>query len=191
MGVLTNPLQQLLQQAAKLPATGEADRYKSRQRAGGATVAICDCSGSMDETAGARRKIDHLREALKELWSQIRGGRLIGFSSAPIWLSDPDDLPAPSGGTDLAAALTLAAGVEPSRSVVISDGQPNDETAALAAAEKLSGRIDVLYCGPDDDAKAIDFMRRLARVGCGSAIVHDLRRGVPLLAPARLLLTGG
>jgi len=35
----------------------------------------------------------------------------------------------------------------------------------LAAAEKVPGIIDVLYIGPDDDQAAIEFMRRLARLG--------------------------
>jgi hypothetical protein len=66
--------------------------------------------------------------------------------------------------------------VQPARVIVISDGQPDDEAAALKAADELGCRIDVIYCGPDYDAKAIAFMQRLARLGCGECVVEDVVR---------------
>jgi len=61
--------------------------------------------------------------------------------------------------------------------------------AALAEADRLTGVIHALYVGPDGDAAAIAFMRRLARLGGGSAVVHDLAKARRALAqPLRALM---
>jgi UDP-N-acetylmuramyl tripeptide synthase len=59
---------------------------------------------------------------------------------------------------------------------VISDGLPDSQESALASAERITGIIDVIYCGPDSDAGAIAFMQRLARTGGGRVVVNDIRR---------------
>jgi hypothetical protein len=98
-------------------------------------------------------------------------------------------LPEPNGGTALHLALACAVGYQPGVTLVISDGQPDNEQHALAQAEQLSGRIDTLYIGPDGDRAAMDFMRRLARVGCGRDMRADLERPQPRLgATIRQLL---
>jgi len=176
MNESTNPLQSLLSHAARrLPRqTGEMDRFEARYRQAGCdTVVLCDVSSSMSERAGSGRKIDHLREAVAAVWP-IENGRLYVFSSHVEGASDPSQISEPSGGTALHLALITAEGLRPWRTLVISDGRPDDEAAALAAAERLTGTIDVIYCGPDDDARGIEFMRRLARTGCGRLIVRDL-----------------
>jgi hypothetical protein len=190
---LTNPLQALIQQAAKqTPATtGETERYRQRYAsAGERIILVCDTSGSMAESAGAKRKIDHLHEALDAVIEGMSHPGpvpvLIAFDSVAREIGSPSALPAPSGGTALHLALRAAAGHRPRQTLVISDGRPDSETEALVAAAALPGRIDVVYCGPDTDTQAIAFMRRLAGVGCGRVIVHDIRRhaaaGAPLLA---------
>jgi hypothetical protein len=185
---LANPLQSLIAGAARsLPATtGETDRLKARfAGAGAAVVILCDVSSSMDERAGSRRKIDLLREALDSVWSELPDARLVAFASTPTDLAGPSDLPAPAGGTALHLGLDAAARHRPGRTVVISDGQPDSETAALDAAGRLPGQIDVIYCGPDSDTGAIDFMTRLARLGGGRVVVRDVvRMGRPALGPA-------
>jgi Mg-chelatase subunit ChlD len=144
------------------------------------TVLLCDVSASMDETAGRRRKIDILRDALADL--AVLKAQLVAFSTHAMPVARPQDLPEPDGGTALHHGLDAAARYRPSRTVVISDGRPNSQRAALAAAERVPGRIDVVYCGPDSDIVAIDFMRRLARVGGGQVVIRDLARGHALLA---------
>lgn len=177
MNELAHPLQSLLAAAAKsLPRdTGETEGIGGRfQNAGTATILLCDVSSSMNERAGSKRKIDHLRAALDSVWSALPRASIYTFSSHVANASDPSRIGEPSGGTALHMGLGTIAGLRPARTIVISDGRPDDEVAALAAAEQLSGTIDVIYCGPDDDAQAITFMRSLARVGCGRVIVHDL-----------------
>lgn len=197
MNELTNPLQSLLKTAAhSLPAkTGETESF-ARRFAGtsGTTVILCDVSGSMDERAGARTKIEHLREALSEIWDASRGERrLIAFANAASEVQSPAQLPAPGGGTALHVGLDRAAACRPVHTVVISDGEPDSEDSALEAADRLSGKIDVIYCGSDSNARAVAFMRKLARVGCGSVVVADVVKaasGAALMLGCRKLLNG-
>lgn len=181
---LVNPLQALVKTAgAQLPTkTGTVDRFAERlHRTDGPQILLADVSGSMDAPAwGDRRKIDVLREAV----SQVRGQgtyRLITFSSAAT--DNVTEIPEPSGSTHLDLGLAAAAQHKPRSTLVISDGQPDDEKAALAEAERVTGRIDVLYVGPDGDRAAMDFLRRLARAGCGEFRCNDLAKaGQPALA---------
>jgi hypothetical protein len=191
---LSNPLQSLIAGAAKsLPATtGATARYHARLDGAGSSVAIlADVSSSMDERAGSRRKADVLGEALVTLWPELPAARLIAFGSTAREVDSPADLPAPSGGTALHLALDAAAAHRPGRTVVISDGRPDSEDAAIAAADGVPGVIDVIYCGPDSDAQAIAFMHRLARKGGGRVVVRDIAREArPRLAPALRGLLG-
>src|SRR5690606_21290112 len=125
--------------------------------AGAGTVILCDTSGSMAERAGAKRKIDHLREALRSVFRP--GITIIEFNSVPRVVESPNDISEPSGGTDMASGIRLAAAETPERTIIISDGEPNNESDALEAAKHLSGTIDVIYCGPDNNTAAISFMR--------------------------------
>ena len=192
---LALPLQRLLQTAAKsLPReTGDTARAARKSGRGpGPVVIIADTSGSMADSAGSRSKIDLLREAVAEAWEGLHPSvrRLVRFDSAALSLYSPAELTEPSGGTAMHLGLRTAGNVQPSRVIVISDGQPDDEAAALKAADELGCRIDVLYCGADSDATAIAFMRRLARVGCGECIVEDVVRaagGLRLTAAVKRL----
>lgn len=181
MNELTNPLQSLIRSAGKsLPAESGVTAELRRRMADAGThvLALADTSSSMDEPAGGRRKIEILREALNTVLCERPEIRLFCFDSIAREVTAAAPLPEPSGGTALHLAIELAREFSPRQTVVISDGRPDDPEAAIAAAEKLSGTIDVIYCGPDSDTKAIDFMRRLAKVGCGRVIVRDLKKRV-------------
>jgi hypothetical protein len=139
----------------------------------------------MAEHAGGRPKIDHLREALDKVCPVIPNARLIAFSSVPLEIRHPSDLPKPKGGTALDAALQAASVSRPCHTLVISDGRPDAPDLALLAADRLTGRIDVVFCGRDWDTRAIVFMRQLAKLGQGELLVHDLVRvGAEQFAPA-------
>lgn len=177
-----DPLAALLRRAATLPATtGETARYQQRiDSAGVGTIIVADVSASMAEPAGERRKVEILRDAL----ATAPPSRIVAFSSAPRELTRVEDLPSPSGGTALHLALDAAAAMAPAQTLVISDGEPDSESAALAAADLVPGTIDVLYCGPADNIKARDFLLRLARAGGGRYTAHDLRTAPMALGPA-------
>jgi hypothetical protein len=185
---LAAPLQALLNQAARtVPAhTGTVERFKKRfQNAGDTTVVLADVSSSMDERAGSRKKIDVLREAMRLAVPPT--ATVIAFASVPQPVPYGVEVPDPSGGTALHLALELAASYRPRRTLVVSDGRPDSEALALEAAEALPGRIDVIYCGPDDDAQAIAFMHKLARVGGGTVVVEDITKRA---RPGNNALTG-
>jgi len=177
---MTNDLSRVFEgviaQAAKTPhETGETRPFQRRlEGATDAVLILADVSSSMIEMAGARRKADLLEEAL----AGVRFGRpqahVIAFSSWPQEVHPGCPLPVPSGGTALHQALAYTEPFRPRQTLVISDGRPDDEAKALSAADSLTGIIDVIYCGPDGDAEAIAFMRRLARAGGGRVVIHDV-----------------
>ncbi len=147
------------------------NRFENAVAIGNATVVLADVSGSMVGVVGNVTKFELLRLALTNLWPSLPGAHLVGFSSEAHAVSNPEDLPLPNGGTALAEALLLAASFRPSRTVLISDGHPDNAEAALAASFRVGGYLDVLYCGPSDDLTAIAFMRRLAEGRNGRVVI--------------------
>lgn len=168
---LANPLQQLLSTAAKLPSsTGEVAKFQQRLNPStGSVVILCDISSSMNEIVGSRRKVDMLIDALRQSTITAQP-HLIAFNSIAFPIDSLDLLDKVGGSTALHLALKLACNYRPSKTIVISDGRPDNEIAALAAADNLPGIIEVIYCGSEDDADAINFMMRLAARGGGSYI---------------------
>ncbi len=187
---IANPLQSLIAQAGNQQPAGEVARLRLRQRGATDTVAILtDVSTSMAEAAGATSKYEILKTALRNVWPSALNARLIAFDSLPEFLADPQSLPLPRGSTALHLAIEAAQSLHPGRTLVITDGRPDDKQAALDAADKLTGRIDVIYCGPDGDIDAISFLQRLARSTGGSCVVTPQNAGqLNLLKPVRRLL---
>lgn len=171
-----NPLQSIIKHAAqKLPATtGRVAMQQERiNRRDGAAVILADISASMGAPAwGGQRKIDVLREAVAGALQQS-AARLFVFSSA---VREVQGIPEPEHNTNLAQALDDVRKLNPGVTLVISDGQPDNESAALAAARQFRGAIDVLYIGPEGDRRAIDFMKRLAAAAGGNVRTHDVAR---------------
>jgi hypothetical protein len=143
-----------------------------------AVVILADVSGSMEGPPIAR-----LTEALTSIWPEIKGAKLISFADSPMEVEHPSKLPEPGGGTALHWALTAAAAFDPAKVIVISDGEPDNETAALAAARDIPGVIDVIFCGSESNENAIAFMRKLSRLGGGQTILRDLHDAKALIAP--------
>lgn len=186
--VPANPLQALIKSAgAIMPATtGATEAFARRYNPSGtARVLLADVSASMQDVAwGGHRKIDILRTTLDGLqWP----GPILAFATA---VTRCTAIPEPSGSTKVDLALRAALDLNPAATLVISDGEPDDEAAALEAARLLPGIIDVLYIGPETNRAAMDFMQRLAKAGCGRFDARDLRRTGPeqLTAAARLML---
>ena len=187
MSDLLNPLQSLISQASQLQDSGAAKKYQQRvfpsakQKAGSSKILLLDISGSMGEYVsdyyGGRRKIEILQNAIAPI---ARHYEILAFSSDTQWIKC-GILPEPCGGTAMHLALAVAAEVRPAQTLVVSDGHPDDEKAALATAKRLTGTISTLYIGSDSDNKAIEFMRKLARLGCGQADVMELSLGAGLL----------
>jgi len=158
--------------------------------AGDGVVLLADVSGSMRSPAwGSQRKIDVLREAVDATRRAI-ACTLIAFSAKAREVAR---IPEPESNTDLVAGLRAAQTHDPGVTLVISDGQPDRPEEALALARTFRGAIDVLYVGPDSDAAAMAFMRRLADAAGGRVETSDIAtpRGVQRLEGSlRLLLEG-
>ncbi len=178
MSNLVNPLASIIQAASQLPTTGVAANYHQRIGTGNPNIRclLLDTSGSMSmECKGKDRRIDVLRKAVEALdWQSYR---LFTFDSFCVEIPNPSALWATGGGTALDLGLKEIAKLNPSQTVIISDGEPNNEQDAIAAAGLLSGTISTVYIGDDIDKSAIAFMRKLATLGCGNTYVRDLGRG--------------
>jgi hypothetical protein len=182
-----NPLQSLISAASRsLPKhTGLVDSATDRiNRLGNSegSVILADVSGSMEAPAwGGRSKHEVLRDALAEVM-RAPANLLVAFSTSARVLQGVDQLPAPRGSTALHIGLRAAMAQDKARILAISDGEPNDEAAALAEAADFGGVIDVLYIGPDSNAAAMGFLRRLARAGHGRFHGSDISKaGQPAL----------
>jgi Mg-chelatase subunit ChlD len=94
-------------------------------------------------------------------------------------------------GTDLAAALRFAkvADVLDMRFFVISDGQPDDEAEAMAAAKMFTNRIETIFVGPERDSGARTFLEQLAAASGGESVTAD--RVMELAERIETLLLGG
>jgi Mg-chelatase subunit ChlD len=154
------------------------DLTDSARDVGAAVVILCDISGSM-----LGERINRLRDALKTLWEEMPRCRIFGFNYRVHLIESPDRIPTPSGNTALHLALEHAYSLRPAKTIVISDGHPDDAEAAINAASKIPGIIDIAFVGSDGDRPAIQFMKRLARVGGGRVVVRDIAKTKELLAP--------
>jgi hypothetical protein len=90
-------------------------------------------------------------------------------------------------------AIAHIAPLQPSPLIVLSDGEPDDARAALAAAGALNCVIQTFYCGDETNRAAISFLRDLAlcsRGGVGRLRIGNLARPEQLAADLRPLLMG-
>jgi Mg-chelatase subunit ChlD len=83
-------------------------------------------------------------------------------------------------GTDLAKALEFAkvADVSGMRFILISDGEPDDRSAAMRIASTYRNRIDIIYVGSETSSRGRDFMSELARLSGGIAVTSDSVKGL-------------
>jgi Mg-chelatase subunit ChlD len=174
-------------------------------------VLVCDVSGSMasmdaglgragGEIRERRSRADACAEELARLMVKFPGKTaVVAFNTTPT-LALGGRLPLPDGGTDLAVALDYVRELlEPEASgitvIVLSDGLPDDEAAALAAGRKLvrlRARLETCYIGPETEHEGQRFLARLASLS-GNAPHTAFRGGAGGLLSAALtpLLTGG
>jgi hypothetical protein len=146
--------------------------------------------------AGHLPKIEILKNTLRSL--QQRSSRIsqpyhiVFFASSAQLLKPNEDLPPPHGSTDLAAGLLEAAVIKPEQTILISDGMPNDKNDAFTAVDALTGILNIIFVGPDNDVESLKFLKELAQKGQGQLVKEDLsvEAGKNLLPTVeRLLLT--
>lgn len=183
-----SPLASIVARAANnLPQnTGATAQALALNSARGGIV-LADISASMAERAGSRSKIEALNDALA---SVPHDWRIVAFADTVCEIRPGERLPTPYGGTALDHALKYIASYQPKRILVISDGHPDYARGALDAADLLSPvRIDVVYCGPDNDREGQQFMRQLARGGGRLNVVRPDHMAIT--SAIRLALPGG
>jgi len=138
-------------------------------------VILVDISGSMDQhdARGGQSRFDVAQEELARLQGTMPGKlAIIAFSHDTLFVPS-GSLPGTQGTTNLAGALKFARAADSipdMRFVVISDGEPDDERAALDEARLFNNRIDTVYVGPESGG-GLKFLQRLASLKGGKNMV--------------------
>ena len=170
---------------------------------GGSVYLVIDCSSSMAGEKIAQAKEGALNFAQEALTRRYAIG-LISFSSAATHICEPREevsqvqrhLPAlePDGSTNMARAIELATvklkgRPGPMAMVVITDGMPDHEGAALGAARdaKRLG-IDIITVGTDDANRS--FLQKLASRDDLVVVVKREALGKGITSAANMLPEG-
>lgn len=132
-------------------------------------IILVDTSGSMGVSDNTERtRYERACTELEKIQATMPGKiAVISFSDEVMFC--PGGRPWNYAcGTDLTKALKFVkvADVEDMRFIVISDGQPDDESSALQVAKTYKNKIDTVYIGPGDNSK---FLERLSLVSGGKA----------------------
>jgi len=175
----------------KLAKSAEKDSLDDLLRGDRRSLLLVDVSGSMrDRIKAGGRKIDALRRVV-EMLQQTHAVPVVAFGLAgELQVDVVDSVPEPAGMTPLHLAIDFGREQGATHLVVVTDGIPDSQSAAFAAADRFARPIDVFYIGDgnDDGAK---FTRELARRTGGKSDVTDLGQPKQLAAGIRALLGDG
>lgn len=154
-------------------------------------VVLVDTSGSMSaqDAAGGQSRYDVACSELADLQAAMPGKlAVLSFSSDTVFC--PHGTPTFLGErTNIAGALKFAkvADVPGMRFIVISDGEPDNASAALRVARTYQNRIDVIYVGSELSIHGRAFLSELARVSGGVSVAPGKVDGLKLVAEKLLL----
>jgi uncharacterized protein YegL len=133
-------------------------------------VIVADVSPSMETRDGGSRegktRFQLLKDALRQLPAEIK---IVTFSGTVREVKSHaevnfiDDF----GGTALHLGIEAALKYKPVRTVIISDGEPDSEDLAKAAVDKITGIVDVVFCGDPKNTHAKAFLESLAKLAAG------------------------
>lgn len=116
-------------------------------------IVLVDVSGSMEaaDTPGGQSRYEAACAELAKLQAANPGKlAIVAFSREPAF-APTGKPPMIGGGTNLAGALKFVRGADGTVDyIVISDGQPDDERAALDAVRGWMSKISTIYVGPAD-----------------------------------------
>ena len=139
------------------------------------TVVIVDVSGSMNaqDSRGGKKRFEVACEELQTLQNGLRGRIGVIAFSGTVEFVPGGSPPFLGGGTDLTQALRFAkvADVPGIRFIVISDGHPNDPDSVLNVARQYTNRIDTVFVGREEDARARGFLERLTQISGGRSVL--------------------
>lgn len=160
---------------------------------GADVVVLVDTSGSMGtcDAVGKQSRYDAACRELASLQANLPGKlAVLSFSDVVIFCPNGQPINLHSS-TNLAGALRFAkvADVADMRFIVVSDGEPDDASAALTVARTYTNRIDVIYIGSELSKYGQDFLNELARASGGVSIAPGKAAGLGMIAE-KLLLGG-
>lgn len=157
-------------------------------------VILVDTSGSMSsrDSRGGRSRYEVACEELGQLQNSMPGKvGVIAFSDNAEFC--PSGIPTYfGGGTNMSGALEYCkiADLPGMTFVLISDGQPNDESKTLEAAGRYKNKINTIFVGAEHNQAERDFLARLAAATGGQTMLvekaKELANGIE-----QLLLTSG
>ena len=157
-------------------------------------IALVDISGSMAMRDGrdGKSRWEIANEHLTRLQSFYQGKiALIEFAS--ITMFKPDGiLSPPNGSTNLTDALQFAKMADGCgiKIVVVSDGMPDNPYEAIYQAQKYKSKIDVIYCGDENDREGgRAFLQKLASATGGQFFKSDSTGSIE--SEIETLLLGG
>lgn len=147
---------------------------------------LLDVSGSMaDPAEPGVRKIDALRRIVQSL----QAPSIFAFSRVCKRVTR-ETIPEPGGGTALHVAFARIKSHGVSRAVLVTDGLPDDEDAALREAQGLA--LDIFYVGPAPKPEFLDRLAQAARPGSRAEMASLANAAAPALQQrVRLMLTDG
>jgi hypothetical protein len=155
-------------------------------------LVMVDTSGSMDmhDCLNGRSRYDLACEQLVRLQRDLPGK--VGVIS---WNSDarfcPGGIPTtPCGGTDLVGVLKFVKPADGTgiKLILISDGEPDNETEALRLAGQFKSKIQTIYIGPES-GYGREFLRKLAMATGGVSVSQSVKDIANLQQTVTKLLT--
>lgn len=148
------------------------------------TVLALDASGSMSAVCqNGKVRADNLRDAIKDLPELPT--ITFGYGVRLFDSQTQADLN-PNGGTPMTEAFRLAKSEGFTHVIVVTDGQPNDPSGALA--EALDLKVDAIYVS---DPPVPDFLVRLTGGKVGNISIDSLSFAKELTSAIRGLLADG
>lgn len=157
-------------------------------------ICIVDTSGSMSakDSHGGKSRYEVACQELANLQNHLPGKiAVISFSNTVQFC--PSGIPVNlDGGTQMDEALKfvkVADEIPDMRFFLISDGEPNDEAAALKIARSFKNKISTIYVGPEDNPTGRDFLQKLAKLTGGQTVTAD--RAKELTSKIETLLLKG
>src|SRR6266850_2554368 len=152
-------MSQLEKQSTSLTKS-KFERELAKREFGEGAILVLDISSSMSAAdANGERRIDALRSVVYGIRSRGIPFRQLVFNNDVMW---SDVIPEPAGGTNMALAFDTCKQANTRHVIVVSDGEPQDMQATLAAAQRLACPVDAYYVGPAGNEAAQEFMKQLA-----------------------------
>lgn len=161
-------------------------------------VLICDRSGSMaaSDAMGGKTRAEIEDKIVADLQEKYPGQIVLEAFADSAILCLNGQLPYPDGSaTIMSTAFQLASTLVKvgMHAIILSDGEAtDDEATVLKAAQPLTGKLDVVFIGPDI-APGRRFFEKLAKTTQGTFNHNDLKRDPKLLKDTieTLLLKAG